>query len=30
VWPLGDWRIPRWACHVGEVRVVVASRWAVV
>jgi hypothetical protein len=27
LWPLGDWRIPRWACHVGEVGLVVASCW---
>jgi membrane-bound metal-dependent hydrolase YbcI (DUF457 family) len=27
VWPLGDWRIPKWACHVGEVGLVVASCW---
>ena len=26
-WPLGHWRIPRWAYYVGEVGLVMASRW---
>jgi hypothetical protein len=27
LWPLGDWRIPRWAYCVGEVGLVMASSW---
>jgi len=27
LWPLGDWRIPRWTYYLGEVGLVVVSRW---
>jgi len=27
LWPLGDWRIPRWAYYVAEVGLVVLSFW---
>jgi len=29
LWPLGEWRIPRWAYWLGEVGLLAAPEWAV-
>jgi len=30
LWPLGDWRIPRWAYYMAEVGLLLVSYWATV
>jgi membrane-bound metal-dependent hydrolase YbcI (DUF457 family) len=27
LWPLGDWRIPRWAYYAAEMALMLASYW---